>query len=162
MNDKSYTRIFRLTQTKSIKNFAKIKIVYKLYCLFAKKKEIAYIDNDKRFWKNFTNWIATSGCEKMSDFFVNNVKDVMYTSEELMRIKTFIFDKLEDINPNTISPLCPTTSLLCFLIKDLLEYGGIIVNKYTPYQRLIENYNYLKEIRPTIESKVLKYINLLK
>ena len=54
--------------------------------------------------------------------------------------------------------LCGTTGLISFVIKDALEYSGIIEDKKTPPLRIKKNYEYQKEIIDNIE----KYISIVK
>ena len=47
------------------------------------------------------------------------------------------------INPTYYSKICSTTSLFIFLLKDALEYSGIIiVDKKSQLQKILNNYNY--------------------
>ena len=65
---------------------------------------------------------------------------------------------LENINPSYMGKLCGTTGLISFVIKDALEYSGIIEDKKTPPLRIKKNYEYQKEIIDNIE----KYISIVK
>ena len=57
----------------------------------------------------------------------------------------------DHIIPSYFSKFCGSTGLLIFLIKDLLEYCGIIISsKKTQISRIYNNYKYYKGIKDTL------------
>ncbi len=51
--------------------------------------------------------------------------------------------EINKINPTYYSKICSTTSLFIFLLKDALEYSGVImVDKKSQLQKIFNNYNY--------------------
>lgn len=62
--------------------------------------------------------------------------------------------EINKINPTYFSKLCSTTSLFIFLLKDALEYSGIIiVEKKSQLPKIYNNYNYFLD---NIEIKLSK------
>ncbi len=58
------------------------------------------------------------------------------------------------INPTYYSKICSTTSLFIFLLKDALEYSGVImVEKKSQLNKVFNNYNYSLD---TLEIKTSK------
>jgi len=51
-------------------------------------------------------------------------------------------NNLSKISPAYYSKLCATTGFLIFLIKDALEYAGIIVDKKPNQSRILKNLLY--------------------
>jgi hypothetical protein len=66
---------------------------------------------------------------------------------------------MHKISPAYFSKVCGTTGLVIFLIKDALEYAGILIQeKKNIPARLYKNYTYLNQL---IDSKTSKLENLL-
>ena len=86
--------------------------------------------------------------------FFSKIKIFLYAS--LYRF--FNSKNFHEVKTN-YSKICGTTGLVIFLIKDALEYCGIIQNdKKNIPSILLKNLEYLE----TIEKKVDKYIDMLK
>ena len=68
------------------------------------------------------------------------------SEDNLYLISKFCLNKEKIISPSNFSKKCPTTGLIIFLIRDILEYTGIIVDKKTLPGRLYKLYmfGYLK------------------
>ena len=66
------------------------------------------------------------------------------------------------INPNYFSKICGTTGLLIFLIKDTLEYCGVIINdKKTQPARILDNLLYYKNTIDTL-AQYIDYLSGIK
>ena len=67
-------------------------------------------------------------------------------------------NKVDEIKPTNYSKICGTTGLVIFLIKDALEYCGIMQNdKKNSPSLLMKNLEYLEHI----ENKISSYIAFL-
>lgn len=85
---------------------------------------------------------------------LSTVKDFDFSSENLYKIIKLFEKEINKINPTYYSKICSTTSLFIFLLKDALEYSGIIiVEKKSQLQKIYNNYNYFLD---NIEIKLSK------
>lgn len=73
----------------------------------------------------------------------NSVKNFDFSDENLYKIIKIIGNREKKITPTYYSKTCGTTGLIIFLIKDAMEYAGIIVDKKTLPPRTYKTYNYL-------------------
>jgi hypothetical protein len=77
-----------------------------------------------------------------------------FSSENLYKIMKIYANEINKINPTYFSKICSTTSLFIFLLKDALEYSGlIIVEKKSQLQKIFNNYNYFYD---NMEIKISK------
>ena len=66
------------------------------------------------------------------------------------------------INPNYFSKICGTSGLLIFLLKDALEYCGVIINeKKTQPARILDNLMYYKNTTETL-AMFIEYLSGIK
>jgi hypothetical protein len=66
-----------------------------------------------------------------------------FSEENLLKLSKIIGNREKKITPTFYSKTCGTTGLIIFLIKDALEYSGIIIDKKTLPSRIYKSYNYL-------------------
>ena len=92
-------------------------------------------------------------------YISNSIQNFDFSPENLYKVKRILGNKANEIKHTNYSKICGTTGLVIFLIKDALEYCGIIQNdKKNIPSILLKNLEYLE----TIENKVDKYIDMLK
>ena len=156
LNEELYNRIYRQNELKEPLN--KIIFIYRIYMQLLGKNDITSIKNDNLFWKEFTKFILDNNNGKTGNFYNESVKDFVFTSENIYKIRRIVGNKVDEIKPTNYSKLCGTTGLVIFLIKDALEYCGIMQNdKKNIPSLLMKNLEYLEHI----ENKISSYIAFL-
>ena len=95
---------------------------------------------------------------KIGNFILEKTKCIEFSHNKIVLLNKLLVDSKKKINPSYFSKLCGTTGLLVFLIKDALEYCGVIVSeKKTQASRILDNLLYYKN---TIET-LAKFIDFL-
>ena len=76
--------------------------------------------------------------EKYSgEIIFSNLDKLDLSDENLFKVSRVILNKEKKITPNYYSKTCATTGLIIFILKDILEYVGLISDKKTlPSQML--------------------------
>ena len=82
----------------------------------------------------------------------SSVKNFDFSEENLVKITKIIGNREKKITPTFYSKTCGTTGLIIFLVKDAMEYAGIIIDKKTLPARIFKNYNYqLSKVKQKME-----------
>jgi len=63
----------------------------------------------------------------------------------MLKLNNLCEGKTNKITPVYYSKLCPTTGLFVFIVKDALEYIGILEDKKTLPSKIYKKLNYLIE-----------------
>ena len=143
LNDIKYKDIFKNKDL--IPPLNEILIVYRIFFQLMKDNNLNKIKDDKIFWKKATEYILLNCKDNLGDFFNNSLNNFDLSYRNIYEIRKIVHGNEDKIKPVIYSNLCGTTGLVIFLIKDVLEYLGIIIN-------------YKKNI-PGIMIKYLEYIN---
>lgn len=140
-----YNKIFTKEELDS--SLREIIIIYRILYQFLKKEDFINIKNDDEFWKENCKYLLTEGKDKLGSFFIEKSKEFCFEPENCGRLKAMI-DKIKSkIIPSYYSKICGTTGLVVFILKDALEYCGVIVNdKKTQPRRIYDNLLYEKQI----------------
>ena len=156
LNEDKYSKIFK----KELSPFLnEIILVYRIFFQLLKDNGISKIKDDKLFWAKASEHILKSNNGKTGDFFKNSIANFDFSYKNIYEIKKLINGQEDKIKPSFYSRICGTTGLFVFLIKDILEYIGILqnFNKNVPSIML----NYLKYIGE-LQNKIEFYINNIK
>lgn len=94
----------------------------------------------------------------IGNLITSSVKDFDFSTENIHRINKIIDKNISKISPAYFSKICGTTGLIIFMIKDALEYSGVIQEKKVIPARVYKNYLYNTEI---ITEKLNRLKNLL-
>ncbi len=150
LNNDMYSKIFRRPVLDE--KYSKIYIVYRILFIFFGEFEIANILDDKLFWVKCTEFLNSKSGGKIGDFIIKKIDECNYDIKKIYQIEKLLDGKKDNIiTPSYFSKFCPSTGLLIFLIKDLLEYCGIIIsNKKTQLCRIYNNYKYYQKIQDTL------------
>ena len=143
LNDKKYKDIF--TNKDLIPPLNEIIIIYRIFFQLLKNNNLNKIKNDKIFWKKAAEYILSNCNDNLGDFFNNSLNDFDLGFRNIYEIQKIVHGNEDKIKPVVYSNICGTTGLVIFLVKDVLEYLGIIIN-------------YKKNI-PGIMIKYLEHIN---
>ena len=149
LNNDMYSKIFRRPVLDN--NLSKIYIAYRVLFLFFGEFEIANIPEDKLFWVKCTEYLNSNSNGKIGDFIIKKIEQCKYDNKTIYYIEKILDGQKDNIIPSYFSKFCGSTGLLIFLIKDLLEYCGIIIsNKKTQISRVYNNFKYYKNIEDTL------------
>ena len=145
LNNEDYTKIFNQNILENELN--EIYIVYRCFCYLINEREIAEIKNDKTFWIKFCEFFNKKSNGKKGDFINKASKNFNFDDKNTLLIGELVSNIKNKIIPSYYSKICATTGLIIFLIKDALEYNGILtLNKKTQVSRLFHNLEYSKNI----------------
>lgn len=152
ISEKIYIRIFQ-TNVKYLKQLPQIVNVYRIFCLFIHKDDLAQITDNIEFWKKFSEFVLDSECSSLSAFFLENTKAHFKYNEEIVYKVISKYGPFDSsFGSGSFNKICPTTGLVSFLIKDLFEYCGIITDKKkTPPVIIKRNLEYLRSLYERID-----------
>jgi len=124
LNTQIYTKIFN---TNTLPN-DDILFAYKLYFRLINNEEIVKLYGID-FWIKCCNFFIRD--EKTGDIITNNIKLFNFSNDNIYKLSKLVANKEKLITPNYYSKTCTTTGLVIFILKDALEYIGIISDKRT-------------------------------
>ena len=158
LDDEVYNDIFKLKEFNPKLN--DIIIIYRIFFQLINKEELIEIQSDKLFWKEASNFFLENNNNKIGSFIKEYITEFDYTKENIYKIKKLVMGKEDKLKPTYYENICKTTALISFIIKDSLEYCGIIPkeNKMMPgvyisyLEYLKENLNKCKEYMYLIKS----------
>ena len=156
LNEDKYNKIFK----KELSPFLnEIILVYRIFFQLLKDNNISKIKDDKLFWAKASEHILKSNNGKTGDFFKNSIANFDFSYKNIYEIKKLINGQEDKIKPSFYSKICGTTGLFVFLIKDILEYIGILQNYSKNVPSILLNYlKYVGEL----QNKIELYINNIK
>ena len=156
LNNEEYTKIFHQKYLENELN--EIYIVYRCFCYLINERNIAEIKNNKTFWIKFCEFFNDKSKGKKGDYIKEVSKNFNFDDKNTLLIEELVINMKNKIIPSYYSKICATTGLIIFLIKDALEYNGVLaLNKKTQISRLFHNLEYGKNIL----DKINKYIKFL-
>ena len=150
-----HTNLFKLPVKEEILN--ELSMIYRIFCQLLGLKDLVEIKSNKIFWKKFSKYILDNKGEKLGQFFIESSKKFIFDDKNILKLKLMTKDINEKILPKYWGKICATTQLFAFMIKDALEYAGVLKEGKTQPSRIKANYLYVKNV---IE-KLNKFINLL-
>ena len=152
------TKIFQVKELNSEQE--EIIIIYRIFFQLIKQNEISNIKNNKEFWIKCCNFINENSQNKIGDFFKNSVKNFDFSAENIFKIKNMVEGNENKItNLNYYPSICGTTGLFIFLIRDVLEFIGILNNEKKNNEcYLYRNLEYLD----FVYVKICDYVKRLK
>jgi hypothetical protein len=157
LDDDTYNKIFKMEKLEP--PLDKIIIVYRIFFQLMNKKEYVEIKNDGLFWEKTRNYILNNNNGKTGCFFKGSIKDFIFTSDNIYELKKLVNGIENNLKPSYFGDICQTTGLVIFIIKDSLEYCGIIYKDKKTMPSLLLNYleciqtkinklnNYIEEIK---------------
>ena len=160
LNNDLYSKLFKKPILE--KNSEEICIVYRvLFTLFG-EYDIATIYGDQLFWIKCTEYLIKNSNGKIGTFILDKFKDITFEHQKIFLLNKLLVGMKKKINPNYFSKICGTTGLLIFLIKDTLEYCGVIINdKKTQPARILDNLLYYKNTIDTL-AQYIDYLSGIK
>ena len=126
LNNEEYNKIFHNKDLKP--PLDNILFIYRIFFRFLKDNDIKNIEDEKLFWMEASEYILNHNEGKTGDFFKNSVENFDFDVKNLYEIKKLLIGKEENLKPNYFRNIEGTTGLIFFVIKDALEYSGVILS----------------------------------
>jgi hypothetical protein len=140
-----YSKLFKIPILDD--NLNDIYIIYCLLFVLFGENEIADIMDDRTFWVKCTEYLVTKSNGKIGTFIAEKIKDFNFSHRNIYLMNRLLVGIKPKIIPTTFSKISGTTGLVFFLIKDSLEYCGVLPNdKKTQPSRIYDNLMYYKNI----------------
>jgi hypothetical protein len=123
--------------------------VYHCYFELFNSDLIKMVHDEMELWIIMRNFlIQKSNNEKLGDMCKKSIQMMDFSFEKTYKIKDSIIKNIikEKLNPDYYSNICTTTKLFCILIKEVLEYMGVINGMKTMPERIYKNNIYILDI----------------
>ena len=150
-----FMRIFTRPVQENVLN--EIIIIYKIFCQLLGLDDLLQIKNDKLFWEKFSKYVLDNKGEKLSEFCSSSANKFIFDDKNILKVREMAKDLNEKIKPKYWGKICGTTGFFVFLIKDAVEYAGILEDKKSQPSRIKANYIYLKNLLEKLD----KFVNFL-
>ena len=157
LNSETYNNIFKKTQLQPPLN--QIILIYRLFFQLIDKDELIDIENDKQFWEKTRKFILDKNEGKTGTFLKEYISEFDFTCKNIYKLKKLIYKNEDKLKPLIYENICKTTGLIVFIVKDSLEYCGVIKNDKKTMPNIV--LDYLKYLKHIIE-KAKNYIDMLK
>ena len=138
LNSDSYNNVFKIKQLEP--PLDKIILVYKIFFQLIGKEELVKIENEKKFWEKTRKFILDNNEGKTGTFLKDYISEFDFTSENIYKLELLINGNEDKLKPLNYENICKTTGLVIFMIKDSLEYCGIIKNDKKNMPSIMLNY----------------------
>ena len=153
LNNEEYGKIFK--DKELLPPLDGIVFIYRIFFQFWKDNELKNIQDQKLFWIQASDYILNNSNGKIGDFFRDSVENFEFSGKNIYEAKKLINGKEDQLKPANFTKICGTTGLVVFLIKDTLEYCGILLSLKKNVPSLCLKYlEYIAEM----QSKMKKYI----
>ena len=141
LNEAQNIKLFKEKQINKNK-ITEINIIYKILLLLLGEKKMVEISDDYTFWKKCCKYFLDKSEGKIGNCIINQVKNFYFDHQTINLIEFTLIGNKNNILNGYYEKLCKTTGLIMPLIKQALEYCGIITsdNKYNP--RILDNLKY--------------------
>ena len=141
LNEAQNIKLFKEKQINKNK-ITEINIIYKILLLLLGEKKLVEISDDYTFWKKCCKYFLDKSEGKIGNYIINQVKNFYFDHQTINLIEFTLIGNKNNILNGYYEKLCKTTGLIIPLIKQVLEYCGIITSdkKYNP--RILDNLKY--------------------
>ena len=151
LNNEEKTKLFH--EKELLPPLDNVIFIYKIFFQFLKDNDLKDIQNDNLFWIKASDYIIEKSNGKIGDFFRDSVDNFEFTPKNIFEVKKLVHGKEDQLKPASFSKICPTTGFVVFLIKDTLEYCGIILSLKKNIPSLCLKYlEYIKEMHDKLKS----------
>ena len=159
LNSDTYNKIFR--NKEEYPTLFEIFLVYRIFFQLLKDSNLNSIKDDKLFWNGVSDYILENNNGSTGEFFKNSIKNFDFSAKNLYEVKKLVSGHEDKIKPSVVSKICQTTGLIIFMIKDTLEYVGIIDSKKSVPAFKLKVLEYIGELQTKIENYIdnIKKIN---
>jgi hypothetical protein len=112
---------------------------YRILFSLVNYAELLNIKDNEDFWRKTSQYFVEKSEGKMGNLMQNLVKTFDFSDENIYRVGKLVGGHSTKMSPNHYSKLCATTGLVIFLVKDALDYSGILLDKKTSPVRIYKN-----------------------
>ena len=149
LNNDLYSNIFKKSLTD--KKIDEICIVYRVLLTLFGEYKICSISENKLFWTKCTEYMNENSEGKIGTFILKKFNEITFEHKKIVLINKLLSAIKNNFNASYFSKICGTTGLLIFIIRDALEYCGVIINeKKTQPARILDNLLYYKNCIDTL------------
>jgi hypothetical protein len=152
LNSDIYNKIFR--NKEDYPTLLEIILIYRIFFQLLKDSNLNSIKDDKLFWAEVSDYILKNNNGSTGEFFKNSIKNFDFSAKNLYEVKKLVSGHEDKIKPSAVSKICQTTGLIIFMIKDTLEYVGIIDSKKSVPALKLKVLEYIGELQTKIESYI--------
>ena len=160
IDKETFSKLFK-QKTLDIK-LSEIYIVYRVLFLLFGEQKIAEIVDDGEFWEKCIEYLNTNGGNKIGSFILEKSKSFDFSKNNIYLINKLLVGIKPNFTTAHFSKVNGTTGLLMFIIRDALEYAGIIVTKRTPKSRIYNNLVYYKNLIENLTNFIDYLVNIEK
>ena len=130
LNQKAYYTKFHEQRTPN----DEILLVYKVYFLLLNNNnKVIELISDKSFddkdvlWLKIREYFIWERKDlQLGQFVQSEIRNMDYSDKNVYSMKLFCKPYLSILNPLYYSKMCPTTGVFAFLVKEVLEYMGVV------------------------------------
>lgn len=116
-------------------------IIYRIFAQVNRnEKDLTHIADKETFWKSICDYLMKEG--ELAKLVEKSTTSPDFSDENIYKLNKLAAPHLTIITPTYYSKKCPTTGLFVFLIKDFLEYAGVIQPKKKVIARMYKNLLY--------------------
>jgi len=126
LNQEKYKEVFK---SGVCQNYD-LMLPYKIYFILLNKPEV-YLLNDEDFWKETCRYFINE--TKPGEVTLNATKNFDFSDKNIYKVFRLTLNKDKKLSSSFYTKLCQTTAIIIFLIRDALEYIGIITDKKNPH-----------------------------
>jgi len=101
------------------------------------RNDICNFKKYEEFWKECCEYFIREN-ENTGDIINNSLKTIDLSDTNIYKLSRILQNKEKFISPNYYSKSCATSGLIIFILKDILEYLGLISDKRTIPSQLLK------------------------
>ena len=120
-------------------------LIYRIFFQLLHDGKYLQIKDNKEFWAESCKYFAGATDGKIGPFIAEVLKAFDFSDDNIYAITQMVGSNTSKISPAYYSKLCGTSGFLIFLIKDSLEYAGIIVDKKPNQSRILKNLKFQQD-----------------
>ena len=123
-----------------------IYVIFRLLFILMGEMKIAEIIDDGQFWEKCIEYLNKNGKDKIGSFILEKSKTFNFNHKNIYLMNLLLVGIKPKMIPVTFSKISGTTGLLFFIIKEALEFAGVLITSKTPKNRIYDNLIYYKNI----------------
>ena len=157
LNQKAYYTAFHATRVVN----AEVLLVYKVYFMLRNNNDdiVNVSDKDELWLKVREYFIWERKDMALGQFVQSEIRNMDYSDKNIYRMKLFCKPHVDVLNPLYYSKMCPTTGVFAFLVKEVLEYMGVVGGSE---RRKYRNIKYEMSLTEGKIEKIKEFVGRLK
>ena len=124
LNQKAYYTAFHATRVVN----EEVLLVYKVYFMLRNNNDAIVNGSDKdELWLKVREYFIWERKDlALGQFVQSEIRNMDYSDKNIYKVKLFCKPHVNVLNPLYYSKMCPTTGVFAFLVKEVLEYMGVV------------------------------------